>query len=85
MLGVRFEPKTIEEIESRAESEEISKSEFVRQAVAHELGETLPKDRIDLLETAVKHLLDQTAPNDDLTRLNSKNHELLEEFRDQEE
>lgn len=71
VIGVRFPVDRITEIEERAAEQGKSKSEFIRDAVARELGEELLQDRVELLEEAVAFLLEQSAPGEEIEYVNS--------------
>lgn len=60
VIAVRFPEECNSKIEKRAEEQEISKSEYIRQAVNRQLGmESLPA-RVDRLEETVEMLVDWT-------------------------
>jgi len=87
VVCVRFPKEQVEDIESTAEAENISKSELIRQAVADHIGYDTLNNRVnDLetdvndLETAVKHLLEQHTPNNQTRYINSIEYKLLEDI-----
>jgi hypothetical protein len=80
LVGARFEPEEVEEIEARADAEDITKSEFVRRAVRRELGDKSLADRVEILEEVCELLLEKETSSGG-THVVTKSEELLNELQ----
>lgn len=50
VVGVRFPEERVDEIDERAEAEDKSRSDWIRDVVKRALGEEMLEDRVEILE-----------------------------------